>query len=178
MGSQSHRRRRRPGDQNPLLGVDLLATIIALASIPTLRELNLMRMESCFILWRTPTACIGVCPGLDDFLVWMQPAAQSGIAVPMTHEVIDDFTSNVLPALLEYERASVEAVVESRAEETEYALGVARKVIDGLIDPETPIPEFTCGELPSTPAADTAHAKVVEALNGFIGRHESKTDLL
>ena len=39
-------------------------------------QLNQQRMMSCTMIWTTGTAAVGVCPGYDDFLVWLNPQTE------------------------------------------------------------------------------------------------------
>ena len=187
MNREERRRRRRSGQGTGELPLDLitLVTLGAVADIfspPGMAELNRLRMSSCTMLWNTSQAAVGICPGYDDFLVWLDPDTESATAVPMTLDVIADFKAQVVPVLREHATASHALRRHHQEMEDEWALGVCVKFLDGTLDKESrDLPD----DRPAIQDASehmagvkAAHDRAVAALAAFVNRHPHQPDLV
>jgi hypothetical protein len=178
------RRNRRSADgRQGAIPVEMpeLVEIVLGGMFSTMRRemLNRQRMMSCTMIWTTGGAAVGVCPGYDDFLVWLNPQTEGAMAVPMTAEAVEDFSRNVLPVINSHKKANRDTTEEHEAADVEWLLSTCNKVRDEEISHGSDLPDQPrWEEMPSREALSEAHAATVTALAEFLGRHDAVPDLV
>lgn len=140
-------------------------------------DLNERRVQSANMIWGTVSAAVGVCPGYDDFLVWLDFQNDPATAVPMTAEAVEDFSRSVLPLIERHKELHYKIELESEAAQVKWLLNTCNRVREEGF-PEGDLREGMSAweSLPSYEPCRDAYHEVVAALGEFLTRHHTIPD--
>ncbi len=170
--------RRRESALDP---VTIVASLVGAMGAFTQRERNEQRTRPGNMIWGTLSAAIGVCPGYDDFLVWLDFQNEPAMAVPMTAEAVEDFSRNILPLIERHKELNAKLNREYDSSNIEWLLSTCNRVREqGYPEDMSELfgSQQDWEELPSyQPSYDAYHA-VTAALAEFLGRNNAVPDLV
>jgi hypothetical protein len=176
------RRERRDAARRGGIPVEVLSLIEIVASgLPMVSRqmLNSERLASCTRIWVTNQAAVAVCPGYDDFLVWLNVQTKGAMTVKTTAKAVDDFSRNVLPIINAHRTANNLVDEQINAANVEWLLSTCNKVRDENLSLEAELPPRPrWDDMPGYAATYDAYEAALAALTEFLARHDAVPDLV
>ena len=145
----------------------------------TQHDLNERRVRSANMIWGTVSAAVGVCPGYDDFLVWLDFQNEPAMAIKWTVEAVDDFEQNVMPYIRRHKGLHHKLDSEYDSSEVEWLFTACNRVRDEGYPKNSQdifVGRQNWEDMPSYQPCRDAYHDVVTALGGFLARHDTTPD--
>ena len=175
----NRRDRRKAGRQGgiPVEAFAMIELVSGGMFAATQQSLNHERLASSTRIWVTNEAAVAVCPGYDDFLIWLDVHNEGATAVLMTAEAVDDFSRNVLPAINHHRLTNDLVNQQLDSANVEWLLSTCNKVRDEGLSLRAELPDRPrWQDMPDYDNTLNAYHAVTTALSEFLTRHDTTPD--